>query len=61
MTLLLSALVFGGALRRKPVLIAVLALGVALGFARPAHLLQAYRQWTNPISYGEYYFGESEY
>lgn len=60
-TLLLSALIFSGLLRKTPVLIAVLALGGAFGFARPAHLLQLYRQQINPIAYGEYYFGESEY
>jgi spermidine synthase len=60
-TLLLSALIFGGALRRKPVLIALLALGGAFGFAGPTHLLQLYRQQISPIAYGEYYYGESEY
>ena len=60
-TLLLSALIFGNALRRKPVLIALLALGGAFGFAGPNHLLQVYRQQINPIAYGEYYYGESEY
>jgi len=60
-TLLLSALIFSNALRRKPVLIALLALGGAFGFAGPNHLLQLYRQHINPIAYGEYYYGESEY
>jgi spermidine synthase len=48
-------------LRRKPVLIALLACGGALGFAGPNHLLELYRQHINPIAYGEYYFGESQY
>jgi spermidine synthase len=61
MTLLLSAIVFSGSLRRKPVLIALIALGGAFGFAGPDHLLALYRQHINPIAYGEYYFGESQY
>ena len=60
-TLLMSAIVFSGLLRRKPVLIALLALGGAFGFAGPGHLVQLYRARINPIAYGEYYFDESEY
>ena len=60
-TLLLSAIVFSGLLRKPAVVIALLALGGALGFAGPTHLLQLYRQNISPIALGEYYFGESEY
>ncbi|HJW94926.1 MAG TPA: fused MFS/spermidine synthase, partial [Thermoanaerobaculia bacterium] len=61
LTLLLSAIAFSGSLRRKPVLVALLALGGACGFAGPNHLLDVYRQRMNPITFGEYYFAESEY
>jgi predicted membrane-bound spermidine synthase len=59
--LLLSALIFGGAIRKLPVLIALIALGGAFGFAGPNRLLQLYRERATPIAHGEYYYGESAY
>lgn len=59
--LLLSALVFSGLLRKLPVVLALVALGGAFGFAGPDRLLQAYRDHVTPIAHGEYYYHESAY
>ncbi|HKB80372.1 MAG TPA: fused MFS/spermidine synthase [Thermoanaerobaculia bacterium] len=59
--LFLSALAFSGLLRRVPVLLALVAAAGALGFAGPDHVRRIVRSLVTPISYGEYYYGESAY
>ncbi|HEX9161421.1 MAG TPA: fused MFS/spermidine synthase [Thermoanaerobaculia bacterium] len=58
--LLLSAFVFS-ARRTFPVLIAIAALGGAFGFAGPTRLFDLCRMRLDPMSYGDYYFKESNY
>lgn len=59
--LLLSSLLFSGALRRIPALLAIAVFGGALGFAGPNRLLEMYHEHVDPIAYGDYYFAESNY